>query len=50
MNGLGARKGRKFVPDIGESELASQDIISGGLYLALFDPTLDTGTGGFPCS
>ena len=47
MNGLGNRKGRKFVPDVGETDLASQDIIAGGLYFAIFDPTLDTGTGGF---
>lgn len=47
MNGLGNRKGRKFVPDVGETDLASQDIITGGLYFAIFDPTLDTGTGGF---
>ena len=47
MNSIGLRKAKKFLPDIGESELASQDIVTGGLYLALFDPTLDTGTGGF---
>lgn len=47
MNSIGLRKAKKFLPDVGESELASQDIVTGGLYLALFDPTLDTGTGGF---
>ena len=46
-NSLGARKQYKSVPDQGLIELEEGDILTDQFYQVIYDPTLDSGTGGW---